>query len=201
MPMISQALLETEPPRRTGRPPKQDGAVPTRDRLIAAAIEVFGQEGFSGASVTQIATRAGISGPAVYKHFAGKADLLIQAARHSLDSVSGAARRSDPTPAATAKRWLSPDFAETRRLILELHLAAGREDELMDLLAEWHLEQAGAWQERRTDSVEQIKVFYLLLLGLSQTDILCSLDADPSLVVAHVERMVAALFPSAPETR
>lgn len=201
MTMSPQAPTVAESPRRNGRPPKKAGAVPTRDRLIAAAIEVFGENGFSGASITDIAARAGISGPAVYKHFNGKADLLIQAARHSLEGVSGAARRAARTPIETAKRWLSPEFAPTRRLILELHLAAGREDELMDLLAEWHQEQAAAWQERRTDDVEQIKTFYLLLLGLSQIDVLSSLEGDPTLVETHVGHIVTALFPSPLETQ
>lgn len=196
MSMSPQAPVVHTAPRRTGRPPKEAGAVPTRDRLIAAAIEVFGEDGFSGASITDIAARAGISGPAVYKHFHGKADLLIQAARHSLDGVSGAAAR---TPAESARRWLAPDFAPTRRLILELHLAAGREEELLELLAEWHLEQAAAWQNRRSDDLDQVKTFYLLLLGLSQVDILAAIEADPSLIEGHVDRMVTALFPETPE--
>ena len=67
--------------------------------MIAAAVEVFVERGFGRANITEIAERAGISGPAVYKHFDGKADLLIQAARHSLDttlrgSAVGATNRS-----------------------------------------------------------------------------------------------------------
>ena len=184
--------------RRTGRPPKKPGEVPTRERLIAAAIDVFAEGGFRGASITDIAARAGISGPGVYKHFATKADLLIQAARHSLDSVSGAAAR---TPAESVRRWLAPDFAKTRRLLLELHLAAGHEEELLELLAEWHVEQASAWQDRRPDDLAQIKAFYLLLLGLSQLDILSALDVDTAVVTAHVDRMVTALFPEPLEPR
>ena len=186
-------------PRRTGRPRKQPDAVPTRDRLIAAAIAVFVERGFGQANITAIAEHAGISGPAVYKHFDGKVDLLMQAARHSLDSVSGTtADRRDRSPTDTARRWLSSDFAQTRRLILELHLAADRETELFAMLAEWHREQATAWSATRADAPEQIKAFYLLLLGLSQVDVLAAIDADPARLGEHVDRMVGALFADDP---
>lgn len=180
--------------RRMGRPPKRAGAVPTRERLIAASIEVFVERGFGQASVTEIAERAGISGPAVYKHFDGKADLLIQAARQSLDHTPDASVSTPWSPHAIARRWLADDFAPTRRLLSELHLAAGREADLADLLATWHLERTESWQRRHDDSIDRIKAFYVLLLGLAQVDSLVSLAADPGVLAAHVDRMVDALF-------
>lgn len=168
--------------------------MPTRDRLIEAASAVFAEQGFGGANITDIAARAGISGPAVYKHFEGKVDLLIEAARHSLDEVSGRTARADRSPTETARRWLSPEFATTRRLVLELHLAAGRDDELLALLSDWHREQASAWLDVRDDRVEQVTAFYLLLLGLAQIDVLGGLASDPIAVADHVDRMVGALF-------
>jgi AcrR family transcriptional regulator len=196
--MAAQASATTDAPspQRTGRPLKRAGAVPTRDRLIAAAIDLFVEHGFSGTHITDIAARAGISGPAVYKHFDGKADLLIEAARRSLKQVGRQAASRAHTPTDVARIWLSPGFAQTRRLLLELHLAATREEDLLDLLAQWHAEQAGAWQSARGDDVAQIKAFYLLLLGLSQVDVLASLHVSPALLQDHVDRMVNALFPA-----
>ena len=182
------------PPRRTGRPPKTADTIPTRDRLIAAAVDVFADHGFGQANITEIADRAGISGPAVYKHFDGKADLLMHAARHSLDTTLRGSEVGAQNPRETARRWLSPDFEPTRRLLLELHLTAGRESDLAGLLAEWHLERTAAWQANEAESVDRIKAFYLLLLGLAQVDALAALDADPLLVQDHVDRMVDALF-------
>ena len=182
------------PPRRTGRPPKTADTVPTRDRLIAAAIDVFVERGFGQANITEIAERAGISGPAVYKHFDGKADLLIQAARHSLDTTLRGSAVGAQNPRETARRWLSPDFESTRRLLVELHVTAGREGDLAGLLAEWHLERTTAWQAGAPETVDRIKAFYLMLLGLAQVDSLAALDADPLLVQDHVDRMVDALF-------
>lgn len=171
--------------------------MPTRERLLLAAVDVFVERGFSGAAITDIAARAGISGPAAYKHFSGKVELLIEAARHSLGAVSGMTDGAR-SPIGIVERWLAPDFVQTRRLQLELHLAAGRNDELMDLLGDWHAGRARAWQEATDDSAEQVKAFYLLLLGLAQLDVLDSIEADTEGVRAHVGRMVSALFDDPP---
>jgi AcrR family transcriptional regulator len=49
----------------------------TRDVLIAAAGEVFAERGFEGASLEEIAERAGFTRGAIYKNFAGKEDLFF----------------------------------------------------------------------------------------------------------------------------
>ncbi|MEM7094279.1 MAG: helix-turn-helix domain-containing protein [Actinomycetota bacterium] len=181
-------------PRRTGRPPKQAGGVPTRERVLRAAVDVFAERGFGQTKITEIAERAAISGPAVYKHFDDKADVLMQAARYSLETTLDPAKIGAPNPRETAKRWLSPAFAQTRHLILELHLTASRERDVAALLAEWHVERAEAWQAAAPVDRERITAFYLLLLGLAQVDALSSLHTDPAGVQQHVDRMVDALF-------
>ncbi|WP_042366169.1 ScbR family autoregulator-binding transcription factor [Streptacidiphilus neutrinimicus] len=64
-----------------GRTVKQARAERTRDTLIQAAAEVFGELGFAGASMMKIADRAGLTMGAVYFHFRSKdelAQLLVQ---------------------------------------------------------------------------------------------------------------------------
>ena len=190
--MSAQALTPAVPRRRTGRPRKREGEVPTRNRLLEAALQVFTKDGFGQASITAIAERAGISGPAVYKHFSGKAELLIEAARHSLDTMHEPGQ--DRSPRESARRWLAPDFAATRTLILELHVSAGRAPDVAELLSQWHAERSSAWNADYGYTPEQIKAFYLLLLGLAHIDSLSSLTADPAVVRTHVDRMVDALF-------
>ncbi len=179
--------------RRSGRPTKQEHRVDTRERLLSAAIVEFVEQGFHQASLTRIAERADISGPAVYKHFDGKADLLIHAARRSLHDTLRTISTTH-SPHELARRWLADDFASTRRLLIELHVAAGRESELQALLEEWIRERTTIWQDSNNDSVEQIKVFYLLLLGLAQIDSLSSLQSSPEVVTDIVDRLVDALF-------
>jgi len=58
-----------------------DGATadPIREKLIAAAAEVFAEKGYDGAGVAEIARRAGYTTGAIYGRFTGKAELLVTA--------------------------------------------------------------------------------------------------------------------------
>jgi len=49
----------------------------TRDLLLDAAEEVFAEKGFEGASLEEIAQRAGYTRGAIYKHFTSKADMFL----------------------------------------------------------------------------------------------------------------------------
>jgi AcrR family transcriptional regulator len=51
----------------------------TRDRLLAAAIDVFVEQGYEGARVQDIARAAGLTTGAIYANFRGKSDLLFDA--------------------------------------------------------------------------------------------------------------------------
>jgi AcrR family transcriptional regulator len=48
-----------------------------RDVIERAAAELFAERGYRGASMDEIARRAGISAPVVYDHFASKEDLHV----------------------------------------------------------------------------------------------------------------------------
>src|SRR5688572_23451295 len=52
---------------------------PIRERLVAAAAEVFAEKGYEGAGVAEIARRAGYTTGAIYGRFSGKAELLLAA--------------------------------------------------------------------------------------------------------------------------
>lgn len=49
-----------------------------RQQIIDTAARLFAERGFHGVSVHDIGAACGISGPALYKHFAGKDDILGQ---------------------------------------------------------------------------------------------------------------------------
>jgi len=60
----------------------------TRQRLVAAAAEVFAERGYDGAGVQEIARRAGLTTGAIYSRYTGKAELLRDAiAAHSTDEL------------------------------------------------------------------------------------------------------------------
>ncbi len=53
-----------------------------RDRLIAAATEVFAENGYAGANLDAIGDRAGVTKGGVYFHFAGKEELFFATLDH-----------------------------------------------------------------------------------------------------------------------
>jgi AcrR family transcriptional regulator len=86
----------------------------TRERLIAAAASVFAQRGFRGASVEEIATRAGYTIGALYSNFTGKEEVLLalleqQVARIAARIVTAARGGQDPADKlrAGAREWMA----------------------------------------------------------------------------------------------
>jgi AcrR family transcriptional regulator len=64
---------------RTTRP----SADPTRDRILAAAVELFAERSFDGATTREIAARAGVTQPLLNYHYQSK-EVLWRAAVDSL---------------------------------------------------------------------------------------------------------------------
>jgi AcrR family transcriptional regulator len=80
------ALLDADVPLSRRAAKKEE----TRRRLVAAAADVIAERGFHGASLMEIATRAGLTTGAVYSNFRSKEDLflaVIQATALPLDLV------------------------------------------------------------------------------------------------------------------
>jgi AcrR family transcriptional regulator len=59
-----------------------------RQRIVLAALTVFGAEGFEGASTRVIAQRAGVVLPALQYYFGGKQSLYHECARHIATQIS-----------------------------------------------------------------------------------------------------------------
>ena len=71
-----------------------------RGVIVDAAIRVFSSQGFSDASIHDIAQEAGVAPTAVYYHFTGKPELFEAALRQVLSSITAIvlATRSDDEP-------------------------------------------------------------------------------------------------------
>lgn len=84
----------TRPGRRSPRPEKrQRDAERSRERILAAAVAEFGDKGYAGARVGEIAARAGVNVQLISYYFGGKAGLYRElTARWRLTSaeLSGA---------------------------------------------------------------------------------------------------------------
>jgi AcrR family transcriptional regulator len=64
--------------RKTGRPTRRTEDTPTREKILAAAIDLFAERGYEGTSMRDIANLVGIRESAIYRHYAGK-DAILQA--------------------------------------------------------------------------------------------------------------------------
>ncbi|PWU59540.1 TetR family transcriptional regulator [Micromonospora globispora] len=67
----------------------------SRQRIIAAALEIMAAHGYAGCSVAAVAERAGLATGSVYRHFPTKADLFAEvfrtASQREVDAVARAA--------------------------------------------------------------------------------------------------------------
>lgn len=87
-----------------------------RQALLAAAASLFAVNGFNRVSLEDLGSAAGVSGPAVYRHFSGKqavlADLLTTVSRDLLEGGRRVAA-DNPDPATALRRLVEfqVDFA------------------------------------------------------------------------------------------
>ena len=58
--------------------------------ILEAAAEAFSEKGFHGVSVDELGQRAGLSGPALYRTFAGKNEILASLLNSALDELTSA---------------------------------------------------------------------------------------------------------------
>jgi AcrR family transcriptional regulator len=88
--------MPVKPKARIGRPVREPGEVPTKERILDAAISLFAEKGYAGTSVREIARAVDLSEGALYKHFEGKDALLAAILEHFDAKIFGAMPSSDP---------------------------------------------------------------------------------------------------------
>ena len=189
-------------PRRRGRPPGRQSGEVTREHLLRAAAAAFAEHGFRGATLADIADRAGITTGPIYNYFSSKEDLFVAASRAALDALRGGAPEASVDPAEiaaqTARAFMAPGFHQTRRLLAELHSEATRSPVLAALLSEWHQEVFQGWsaeiREESGDRAAVAKLYFLLLMGLTHIDALASIDAPQTELDDLVGRLTRSLF-------
>jgi AcrR family transcriptional regulator len=197
---MTRASAAPERKSRRGRPPNSDGQE-TAARLLDAAAGACAEHGFDGATLNEIARRAGVTAAAIYNHYDSREDLLYAAGVRALERVTDVVPREAGADAARiiAAAYLRPELKETRRLLAELHVASARDPRLAQLLGSWHRSWAQALKavlpadDPAPDAT--VKSFFLLLLGLCHFDDLVAVRATQAGVVDRVEDLVDALIP------
>lgn len=69
-------MTEQRAPRKRGRP---RGGSDSRERIIASAVDEFGDSGYDASTIRSIAARAGVDSALVHHYFGTKADLFAAA--------------------------------------------------------------------------------------------------------------------------
>lgn len=96
-------IPQGDPGSGSRRPPNR------RDLILDAAVGLFHQRGYHATGVDEIGDAVGVSGPAIYRHFASKEDILVEAIQLAADEVQAAqesARAQVSDPGALMERYV-----------------------------------------------------------------------------------------------
>lgn len=114
---------------------------PTRDRLVAAAAEVFAEKGYDRAGVQEIARRAGFTTGAIYGRFTGKAELLLAAIEAQSDdefeqlfAENRFEGKATDIITTVGSHLVTEEFDNGQALLLEAFVAARRDPEVKVML-------------------------------------------------------------------
>ena len=95
---------------------RHEQAAQTRRRILDAAAAVFEDQGFAGARIEDVAARAGVAVPTVYKVFTNKVTLLVAALNQAMTG-------SDARGTIDQQSWFTEQLAEPDPA-RQLHLVA-----------------------------------------------------------------------------
>src|SRR3954454_14128827 len=132
MTLERQAVRPPAQSRGAGAAGQQQGGQPRRrsrrDEILEIAVGLFAARGYHGVSMDDIGAAAGVTGPALYHHFAGKEAMLAAALIPvSEQLLAGGQARSaeaseDPVVALAALVDFHVEFALANPAVIALHL-------------------------------------------------------------------------------
>ena len=208
---MSEATAST----RTARP----SADPTRERILAAAVDLFSERSFEGATTREIAARAGVTQPLLNYHFRSKDELWRAAVDELFESLAEVlAARQDGLRGVddlTVMRLLVREFIffsaehpQVHRIITQECKTDGPR---MDWLVERHIRPLyEATTERLARLVERgllpdipVEHLYYIVTGAGPTMFVLAPECrrlarvdptDPAVVEAHADAVCRLLF-------
>jgi AcrR family transcriptional regulator len=121
----SSAASEAAP--GAAKPPPQTRRRSRRDEILEIAVSLFSSRGYHGVSMDDIGAAAGVTGPALYHHFAGKEAMLAAALIPvSEQLLAGGRQRTaenpEPRAALAALVHFHVDFALNHPEVITLQL-------------------------------------------------------------------------------
>jgi AcrR family transcriptional regulator len=113
-----QQVAPAVPPRRRSR----------RDEILEIAVGLFASRGYHGVSMDDIGAAAGVTGPALYHHFAGKEAMLVAALIPVSEQLLAGGRERITEHEGRSRAALAAliefhvDFALANPAVIALHL-------------------------------------------------------------------------------
>ena len=99
-----------------------------RDEILAIAVRLFAERGYHGVSMDDIGSAAGVTGPALYHHFAGKEAMLVAALTPVSEGLLEGGRKRVVLHTGDARAGLESlvefhvEFAMTNPAVISVHL-------------------------------------------------------------------------------
>lgn len=168
---------------------------PRQEQLVVEAARLFASRGYASVSMQQLATRAGITPGAIYRHFAGKSGLLhailLETNQRLLRCTTGHSDLEALLRAVTDEIVRRPGMLAT--YVRERH----RCDRAVRLeLARHELQLFQAWS-RAADTVRSLPRRELLVRQQAVTGVLASLSNHPyALAPPHARALVVGALRS-----
>lgn len=101
--MTSQPSTTAQAPTPTARRARPHGKEPVgRDRILAAAAQLFVEHGYAATTTRQISSSVGIKQPSLYYHFPNKASMLVELLVATAEPSVTVARELLESPEGTA---------------------------------------------------------------------------------------------------
>ena len=191
--------------RRLGRPRNADrrpGSPSTRERILEAASRLLAERGHEATTMEDVAAASGLTVGALYRHFAGKPDLLLAAVASALEQVP-LFKPAEGAPTGSVAEligiYVAPELETMRRLAREVHAAARREERMRELLDAFNHRIRAAARARIAELPDAKPVgsasvsadlLLVMVLGLAHLDTLAPDRCDQPDFRAAVEEAV-----------
>lgn len=191
----------------------------TRDRIVAAAVELFSEKSFEGATTREIAAAAGVTQPLLNYHFRSKGTLWRAAVdslfEHLNDTVLDRARELRGVDEITTAKLLVREFVMFSARNPQLHRIITQESKAdsprMDYLVDRHVRPIYQRTVRMFESLREAGAvpdipaanLYYILTGAGPTMFvlapecrrLASIDpTDEAVIEAHADAVCLLLF-------
>jgi AcrR family transcriptional regulator len=156
----------------------------TRERILEAAVELFGEQGFEATKVADVCERADVARQTFFNHFHAKSDLLAELYRHGFAFISATLDAACERGATTRER-LALFFGDVVVAAVEVGPAS------RDLVA--HVLHTGP-EPGRAAEVQRFSELFLSLVqrGLAIGDV--TRRHAPEVLAELVQGALAALF-------